>query len=91
MQGIELQEKKSTKRLKHPGNLLKEPTVNRYLVILDLKPFTTQLKNKYIPNLQGDLRPEFHQFFVIIFVHFIEKIPFTKFCAILIIFQEVMK
>ena len=39
LQGMELQEKKSTKRLKHAGKLFKKETpVKIFLLILDLKP-----------------------------------------------------
>ena len=49
--------------------------------------FLQQVQTKF----KGDSRLEFHQFLTIIFVDFMEKEPLTKFCAILITFQEVMK
>ena len=43
-----LTRKRSTKRLKHTGNLFrKEPTVKRCLLILDLKSFRSYVKGKH--------------------------------------------
>ena len=44
---MELQEKKSTKRLKQTGITLERTSVNRFLLILDLKLFRSQVKGKH--------------------------------------------
>ena len=46
--GMELQEKKKGKKIKaYRKSLQKEPTANRCLLILDLKPFRLQVKGKH--------------------------------------------
>ena len=42
----EVTRKRRTKRLKHTENFFKEPTVNRCLLILDLKSFKSLVKEE---------------------------------------------
>ena len=46
LQGMEVQ-KKHKKIKTYRKSLMKEPTVNRCLLILDLKPFRSQVKEKH--------------------------------------------
>ena len=46
---------------------------------------------KELVTLKGDLRPKLHPCFYDIFINFMEKEPYTKFCGVLINFNEVMK
>ena len=47
LQGMELQEKVAKKIKAHRKSLQKEPTVNRCLLILHLKPFRSWVKGKH--------------------------------------------
>ena len=47
LQGMELQKKKHEKIVAYRKSLEKEPTVNKCLLILDLKPSTLYVKGKY--------------------------------------------